>query len=193
LAQLRPGLPDLIGELLLGLVLGVASSLLVSAVQLAAGLVDVQAGFTFGATLDPFAGYAAGPIEHFLSAFAIVLFLNLNGHQLFLVALHDLFVIAPIGGLPHLASAGAVSGFFAVIFIAALTMALPIVTMILLIDVALALLSRAAPQFNLFAVGLPARAGVTLVVLATLLPVIATQLGQLYSQLPNVLPVVTRQ
>ncbi len=187
-AQLHPGFVDLVMELGLGLLLGVASSLVVSALQLAAGLVDFQAGFTFGASLDPMSGAQSGPLEHFLSAFAAVLFLDLNGHQLFLEALSGFFQLVPIGAAPHLAGPAGVAGFFTTIFVAALVMALPVVTMLLLVDVGLALLGRTAPQFNLFAVGLPARVAVTLVALATLLPVIATQLGQVFAQLPRLMP-----
>jgi flagellar biosynthetic protein FliR len=84
-----------------------------------------------------------------------------------------------------------VATFFSAIFLAALAMALPVVTLILLVDVALALLSRAAPQFNLFAIGFPVRAGVSLVALALLLPVLASQLGQLFGHLPDLVPMLT--
>jgi len=189
-AHLHLGPVELVQELILGLLLGVASTLLVSALQLAAGLIDFQAGFTFGTSIDPLAGHQTGPIEQFLGAFAAVLFLDLNGHHLFLLALADWFQIAPVGGMPRLAGADSLAGFFAAIVVAALAMALPIVTLLLLTDVALALLSRAAPQFNLFAVGLPARAGVVLLTLALLLPVTATQLGYLFDRLPDILPIL---
>lgn len=191
-SQLHLGPVELVQELVLGLLLGVASTLLVSALQLVAGLIDFQAGFTFGMSIDPLAGHQTGPIERFLGAFAAVLFLNLNGHHLFLLALADWFRLVPVGGTPRLADASSLTGFFAAIVVAALTMALPIVTLLLLTDVALAVLSRAAPQFNLFAVGLPVRVGVVLITLALLLPVTATQLGYLFDRLPDVLPILVR-
>lgn len=192
-AQLQLGPTEMVQELALGLFFGVASTLLVSALQLAAGLIDYQAGFTFGFSLDPMSGHQSGPIERFLGAFAAVLFLDLNGHHLFLLALADLFRIAPVGGTPHLAGPESIAAFFTAIAVAALAMALPIVTLLLLVDVTLAVLSRAAPQFNLFAVGLPAKSGVALVALALLLPVTATQLEYLFGHLPDVLPVLVRQ
>ncbi len=71
--DLHPGIFDLARELGIGLMFGVASSLVVSVLQLAAGLVDFQAGFTFGATIDPMSGQNSGPLEHFLTAFSTVL------------------------------------------------------------------------------------------------------------------------
>lgn len=190
-AQLHPDLPVLVGELILGLLVGLASTLIVSALQLAAGLVDFQAGFTFGATIDPFSGNQTGPIEHFFAALAAVLFLDLNGHQLFLIALNRTFDAVPVGGTVHLSGPPGIAGFFSAIFIAALAMALPVVTLILLVDIALAVLSRAAPQFNLLAIGFPVRAGVALLAVAVLLPVLATQLGLLFGHLPDMIPLLT--
>ncbi len=191
--RLQAGPIALAQELALGLFFGVASTLLVSALQVAAGLIDYQAGFTFGTSLDPLAGHPAGPLERFLGAFAAVLFLDLNGHHLFLLALDELFQIAPVGGSLQLADPGRIATFFSGLVVAALTMALPLVTVLLLVDVTLAVLSRAAPSFNLFAVGLPTKSGIALVVLALLLPVTASQLQHLFGHLPDVLAVVTRR
>jgi len=179
-------------ELALGLFVGVGSTLLVSALQFVAGLLDFQAGFTFGTTIDPMAGRETGPIEQFLNALAAVLFFDLNGHQLFLLSLDNLFQIVPVAGTPNLAGPESIAHFFTAILVAALAMALPIVTLLLLLDVALAMLSRAAPQFNLFAVGLPARVAGALVVLALLIPVTATQLQYLFGHLPDVLAILVR-
>lgn len=190
--QFHPGVNEMVQELILGLLVGVASTLIVSALQLAAGLIDFQAGFTFGASIDPMSGNQTGPIEHFLNALAAVLFLDLNGHQLFLIALDGLFQVVPVGGALHLAGPTTVASFFSAIFIAALAMALPIVTLLLLVDVALAMLSRAAPQFNLLAIGFPVRVAVALLAIAVLLPVIATQLGTLFGRLPDVVPILIR-
>ncbi len=189
-AQLRLGPTELVQELALGLFFGVASTLLVSALRVGAGLIDYQAGFTFGFSLDPLSGHQNGPIERFLMAFAAVLFFDLDGHHLFLLSLDDLFRIVPVGGAPSLSGPDGVAAFFTAIAVAALAMALPFVTLLLLVDVALAVLSRAAPQFNLLAVGLPAKTGLALVALALLLPVTATQLADLYRHIPDVMPVL---
>lgn len=191
-AQLQLGPTELFQELTLGLFFGVASALLVSALQLGAGMIDYQAGFTFGFSLDPLSGNQNGPIERFLMAFAAVLFFDLDGHHLFLLSLDDLFRIVPVGGAPNLAGPTGIASFFTAIAVAALAMALPFVTLLLLVDITLAVLSRAAPQFNLFAVGLPAKTGLVLVALALLLPVTATQLEYLYGHIQDVLPILVR-
>lgn len=191
-AQLQLEPTVMLQELALGLLFGVASTLFVSAVQLGAALIDFQAGFTFASALDPTSGRQDGPIERFLGAFAAVLFLDLNGHYLFLFAFDDLFRIVPVGGTPHLASPEHVATFFTGVVVASLTMALPIVTLLLVIDVSLAVLNRAAPQFNIFAIGLPAKGGLALVALALLLPVLASQIQYLYGQLPNIVPILVK-
>jgi len=191
-SQLQLGPVQLIQEGAIGLLFGVASTLLVSAVEMAAGLIDFQAGFTFGAAFDPISGHQDGPIERFLTAFAAVLFLDLNGHHLFLLALDELFQIVPVSGTPNLVGPGGVAQFFAAIFVAALAMSLPIVSLLLVADAALAIVSRAAPQFNLLAVGMPAKIGLALIAVAVLLPVTASQLEYLFGRLSSVLPVLVK-
>ena len=189
---LRFGAGEILQEVLLGLLVGVASALLVSALQLAAGLLDFQTGFTFGASFDPLTSHQTGPIERFFGVLAAATFLEMNGHHLFLLSLGELFRIVPVGTAPYLVGPDGLAAFFTAIVVAAVLMALPIITLLLLVDVALAVLTRAAPQFNLFAVGLPARALMAMVAIALLLPVTAIQLGYLFGHLPEVIPTLIR-
>jgi flagellar biosynthetic protein FliR len=183
----------MVRELALGLLLGLASNLLFAALQIAAGLIDFQGGFTFGATLDPLSLTQTGPIEHFLQAFAMVLFLDLNGHQVFILTLGQVYQVAPVGAPLQLASMTNATTLVSAVFLAAIAMALPIVTVLLLVDVTLAVFSRVAPQFNLFAVGFTVRVAAALLALVVLLPILATQLGQLFVEIPRLMPALVQQ
>lgn len=189
--QLQLSITNLAGEAALGLMVGLASTLVVSAVHIAAGWIDFQASFTFASALDPLSEIQTGPIDRFMGAFATVLFFDLNGHQLFLLALDDLFRTAPVGGPFQLAQPQQVTGLFSAIFLTALAMALPVITLVLIVDVVLALLSRTAPQFNLFAVGMPARTGIALIVIGLMLPLTTAQISGLLQQLPVAIRLVT--
>ena len=190
--RLQLSVTNLGDEAALGLLVGTASTLVVSAVRIAAGWIDFQASFTFATSIDPLSEIQTGPIDRFMGAFGAVLFFDLDGHHLFLLALDDLFRSAPVGGPFQLAQPQQVTGLFSAVFLVALAMALPVITLVLVADVVLALLSRAAPQFNLFAVGMPVRTGMTLVVLALLLPLTTAQISGLLQQLPVAIRMVTQ-
>ena len=95
-------------------------------------------------------------VAEFLTLLATLVFLSLNGHLLMLDTLARSFEWFPIGstnlnkeGWMVLVRSGAM------IFAAGLLMALPVVTALLITNIALGILTRAAPQLNLFAIGFP--------------------------------------
>jgi flagellar biosynthetic protein FliR len=134
-----------------------------------------------GSTYDPTFGTAGSVVERFYSALAALLFLEVNGHHLFLSALRDLFVVVPLGSFSaanlHPALLVEIA---AGMLRAAIQLVLPVVGALLLADVALALLVRAAPQFNLFAVGTPAKIAISLAALVLALPLAAPHLKALF-------------
>jgi flagellar biosynthetic protein FliR len=71
---------------------------------------------------------------------------------------------------------------FSMMFLAALQIAGPMVAVLLLADVALALLSRAAPALNVFATGFPVKIMLTLALLGLTFPLLPTALDTLISQ-----------
>jgi len=68
------------------------------------------------------------------------------------------------------------------IFSAGLQLTLPIVAALLITNVALAILTRAAPQLNLFGIGFPVTLGAGLLVLSLTLPYLNTPLQNLFNQ-----------
>jgi flagellar biosynthetic protein FliR len=169
------------GEAVTGALAGFAATLVYAAVQFGAGLIDIQAGFGMGSTYDPTFGTSGSVVERFYTALAALLFLEVNGHHLLLSALRDLFVLVPLGSFSaaHLHPAW-LAEIAAGMFRAAIQLVLPVVGALLLADVALALLVRAAPQFNLFAVGTPAKIGISLAALVLALPLAAPHLKALF-------------
>ena len=110
-----------------------------------------------------------------------LLFLSVNAHLVLLAALAESFVSLPIsaspisgGGFQQLAAWGAE------IFRSGVQISLPIVAALLLTNVALGILTRAAPQLNIFGIGFPVTLGVGLLVLAMVLPYLGTPLQNLF-------------
>jgi len=94
------------------------------------------------------------------------------------------FTLVPLAAAaPQLNSiaAGAVQS-FSTLFAAALEVAGPILLALLVTDIAFGLVSRVVPQLNVFAVGLPVKIGVALLLVAATLPFLA---GWMTSALQN--------
>ncbi len=150
------GLWILAQQMLIGAAMGFAMRLAVAAIDFAGELISLQMGLGFATFYDPSSASQTPVISEFLSLLALLVLLSINGHLMILATLAHSFTLLPIGGISlaagswsNLASAGSL------VFASGLMLALPVVCALLITNVALGVLTRAAPQLNLFAVGFP--------------------------------------
>jgi len=134
----------------------VAAAGVFAAVLAAGEYISLQMGLSFAAFFDPSSGGQTMVVGRLLNMLAMLLFLAVDGHLLMLAALADSFQALPISDAP-LASQGwlalALQGSH--IFTSGLMLALPLVTALLTLNLAMGILNRASPQFSIFAVGFP--------------------------------------
>jgi flagellar biosynthetic protein FliR len=182
---------EVAAELMVGLLAGFAVTLIFGAIQYMAGLIGVNSGFSFAQTLNPMydgGGGAGGVVETFIMAFALLVFVQINGHHLFLLGLSELFEIVPVGEVTRLpGSLDALIALTSGLFSAGVKLALPVMATLLLADLALGLLARVAPQFNLFALEMPAKMLLGLTALALALPVIVPRFAALFRTVPSMM------
>ena len=179
----------LLTQTMIGLIMGFAASLVLTAFQTAGALMDLQIGFTMAQTFNPMLGDLAAPITQFQYFYALLLFLLANGHHLLLLALAKSFELLPASAL-HLGSAAQFSAFsdlFLGSLVTAIKIAAPTGAVMLAIDISFALLNRAMPQMNIYYVGMPVKVLAGLAVLIVLLPASAYFAGQLFSGQPQAL------
>lgn len=150
-----PGLGIFAQQLLIGLTMGFALRLIFTAVEMAGELIGLQMGLGFAVFYDPQNAGQMPLIGQFLGVLTTLIFLAVNGHLLMLSALAESFRDLPIGDLPGQGTWLAVAGWGSRIFAAALLLAMPVVAALLTVNLALAALTRAAPQLNVFAIGFP--------------------------------------
>ena len=150
------GLLILATQVIVGLAIGFALRLVFTAVEMAGDLIGLQMGLGFAMFYDP------GNVQHtpilgqFMGLLATLTFLAINGHLMVISALADSFRTLPISAAPLGANLFEVlSRHGAIVFIAGLQLALPLVITMLVVNLALGVLTRAAPQLNIFAVGFP--------------------------------------
>ncbi|AYC19602.1 hypothetical protein DZA65_02719 [Dickeya dianthicola] len=179
-------------QVLIGVMLGFAMQLAFVAIRLAGEIIGLQMGLSFATFFDPSGGPNMPVIARFMNLLALLLFLSMNGHLWLISLLVDSFHTIPISAEPisgnvfmTLAEAGGR------IFSNGLMLALPLITLLLTINMALGLLSRLAPQLTIFAIGFPITlfAGITTVgFLVFLLSPYAEKLfGETYDLLADLL------
>lgn len=164
-----------LSEMLVGFAIGVGAALLVGAMEVAGEYIAVQTGLSGAALLDPMTSQQSAVMGTFLQLFAITLLLTTNGHLMMLDALSASTQRIPLGaamadgsGMLELASQGAV------LFGLGLRFAAPVMAVALIANVALAVLSRAAPQLNILQIAFPVQILAGLVTLIAALPLLAS-------------------
>lgn len=136
--------------------MGLVLRVVFAALDLMGEIISLQMGLSFATFFDPIAGGQTAVVGEFLTLLATLVLLSLNGHLLMLDALARSFEWLPVSAtLPHRGGWMILVRFGASIFASGLLMALPVVTALLITNIALGVLTRAAPQLNLFAIGFP--------------------------------------
>ena len=170
-----PGMVLLIvKEAIVGLAFAFALSAIVAAVQMAAGLIDTMSGFSYASIVDPFTNVQGGIFGQVYALFVAVVLVVTGGDQIMIAGLAGTFEVVPLTATPSFDSLGqlALDG-FAQVFVLGLEVAAPALIALVVVDAALALVARAAPQLNMFSVGLPAKILVALAVVISSLPFVA--------------------
>ena len=110
----------------------------------------------------------------FFGAIVAWLFIVVNGHLLVVAALGQSFAAFPVGPEPFaFVREMQPQRWGAEVFSMGLWIALPMVTMLLFVNIALGTISRVAPQINIFAIGFPVTLGLGLLGLLLTLPMLA--------------------
>jgi flagellar biosynthetic protein FliR len=150
------GLLLIVQQTLIGIAMGLVLRVVFAALDLMGEIISLQMGLSFATFFDPIAGGQTAVVGEFLTLLATLVLLSLNGHLLMLDALARSFEWLPVSAtLPHKSGWLVLARFGASIFASGLLMALPVVTALLITNIALGVLTRAAPQLNLFAIGFP--------------------------------------
>ena len=143
-------------EIAVGLTAGLIVTIWFSSVALAGEKMATSAGLGYAAQIDPQAGGQTPVVSVILNLFLIVLFVSLDGHLLMLRVFFVSFSILPIGSMPPpMVLIGAGIKAAGSMFVAASLIMLPVVGIILMINVSAGIMTRSAPQLNLFSFVFP--------------------------------------
>lgn len=175
------GLWILAQQMLIGIGMGFAAKIVFTAFDLAGEFIGAQMGLGFATFYDPLSSSQTPVIAEFINLIALLLFLSMNGHLLYLATLAQSFFAIPVSATPLGASSWLnLAELGSKIFSAGLLLSLPIIVALMITNVALAVLTRAAPQLNLFALGFPLTLMGGFVALAISLNYLATPLQGIF-------------
>ncbi len=172
-------------QVLIGVAFGFCVHILFDAVTLGGQMLGNSMGLSMAMNVDPLHGSDASTpaVGQIYTLLVTLTFLGLNGHLALIEVLVKSFTTLPLG-VEGLGTAGlaTVVGWGAQLFAGALVVALPGVTALLIVNLAFGVMSRAAPSFNLFAIGLPVSLVFGLVILTMGLPAVQATFMELMAR-----------
>ena len=145
----------LVQEVLLGIAMGFTLQMVLDALVIAGQTIAMTMGLGFAMLVDPQRGVSVPVVSQFFLIIGILTFLSLGGHLAVLRMLADSFEHVPIGEPLTRGSVWALVSWGGEMFAGAVRIALPVVVAMLVVNIAVGVVSRAAPTLNLFAVGFP--------------------------------------
>ena len=161
----------LVQQILIGLAIGFAMKLTFNAIELAGELAALTMGLSFATFYDPNSQSEASSVSQLFGWLALMVFVSSNLHLALLASLTDSFSTLPVSPLPiGTGPFKLIAAYGGKIFALGLQFALPIIASLLVTNLALGLLTKAAPQLNLFGIGFPITIGVGFLMISLVLP-----------------------
>ncbi|HKY75251.1 MAG TPA: flagellar biosynthetic protein FliR [Acidimicrobiia bacterium] len=165
-----------------GLALGFLGVLLFATFSFAGGLIDLVSGYSVAQLFDPGTSAPVSIFGQFYGVLATTLLFAIDGHLLLVRGFLTSFTAAPLTHLSTESLAKLLTGDIAMFFVAALEIAAPLLAALFLAEAALGLLARAAPQMNVFQLGLPVKILVTLTLAGLAIPILPDAVSGMANQ-----------
>lgn len=177
------GLAILAQQSLIGIALGFTMRLVFAGIDLAGELIGLQMGLGFAVFYDPQNATQLPIVAELLGLLALLIYLALNGHLMMLALLAESFTVLPVGAtLFQAAGWETLLRWGANIFSIGVLLALPLISALLIANIALGVLTKVAPTLNLFAVGFPVTLMAGFVMLALTMPYFAPIMEGLFER-----------
>ena len=143
-------------QLLIGLAMGFVLQMAFAAIVIAGQSLAMTMGLGFAMSVDPQNGVQVPVLSQLYVILATLIFLAIDGHLVLIRLVADSFATLPVGAAPTGGElALGVVLWAGQMFACALLLALPALSAVLLVNISFGVITRAAPQLNIFAVGFP--------------------------------------
>ena len=183
----------IIEQAVVGLIFGFVAFLVFTGIQFAGEILDIQIGYGVVNVINPQTQQQVTIIGEFEIAFATLIFLVTNSHHFLISGIVGSFNLLP---LPNIALNALlytdIIHFFTQSLFIVFQIAAPVAVALFLVNVALALMARVAPQMNIFAVGFPLQIFIGLTMIIVSFPLLGSVLPQIFAEVPARLDTVMR-
>ena len=177
------GMLILAQQFVIGAAMGFTMRIVFASVEMAGEITGMTMGLGFATFFDPMSQGRSSAISQLLALLMLMIYLATNLHLALLSILAESFSTVPISATPvggemfrNLVEWGGH------IFSAGVQLALPLIAALLITNMALGILTRAAPQLNLFGIGFPITIGVGFLMIGLVLPYLVAPLDHLFQQ-----------
>lgn len=180
-------------QIAIGLAMGFLLQMVFQALIFGGQSIAFSMGLGFALMMDPQNGVQVPVVSQFYLLVATLAFVASNGHLALLGVMADSFQVIPVGldgidrnGLHNMVAWGSE------MFAAGVVMALPVIVALLLMNIGMGVVGRAAPQLNIFAVGFPVTLLAGLILMWLTVPQVLLSFGELMtSALGNALSLIS--
>ncbi len=150
------GITTMFNQVGIGVMMGLTLQVITAAMIVAGQAISSAMGLSMSNLLDPNLGNVP-VLSQFLIILSTLIFLGTGGHLMLISILLDSFTLIPVGqSLLSLAAIGKLLAWSSMMFLGAVLIGLPVMVTLLVVNIGLGVMTRAAPSLNIFVVGLPA-------------------------------------
>jgi len=170
-------------QIIIGVALGFLMQMAFQALIFGGQVMAYSMGLGFANMVDPTNGVQVPVVAQFWLILAMLAFVMMNGHLVLISAIVDTFTVLPVAadGLTR-AGIWELLSWASRMFAAGLLMAMPVIISLLLINIGMGVVSRAAPQLNIFAIGFPITLLMGFVLIWMTLPQVMNSFGRLVTE-----------
>lgn len=174
------GLTISVQQVLIGLAMGFTLQMVMAALTIAGEAIAMTMGLGFASMVDPANGVNVPVLSQFFLIMGTLMFLALGGHLMIIQLVVSSFNSLPVSAIGmERESLFALVSFASQMFIGAVWIALPALISILVITLAMGVMTRAAPQLNIFSVGFPVTMLMGFIILMLVMPSLLPRFNQL--------------
>lgn len=142
-------------QIIIGVSMGLCLQMFFQVFVVAGQIISTQMGMGFASMVDPANGVTTAVVGQFFTMLVTLMFLAMNGHLVVLEILIESFTTMPVGGGVPVNNFWVLANSLGWIMSAGLRLVLPAVAALLIINIAFGIMTRAAPQLNIFSIGFP--------------------------------------
>lgn len=174
----------IIKEIIIGLTLGFVVKMFFQIYPLIGSVLSTQGGLGMSLMMDPTSGSESALLGRFYNLGFMAFFLVSGGYHWFIQVLVDSFQMIPIGeSVFRVSVSETVIHTLSVYFLMGFKIALPIVAILFITDVAMGILARTVPQMNMFVIGIPLKMIIMFVMMIVSMPLVVKYNAMIIEQM----------